>query len=77
MRQQFVEAAVELSWQSRQHIAEVGPGIVSVEPGRLHQAHDHSGAFAREFAAREQPRPAPRGSRTDLVLAMVVVYRHL
>ena len=35
MRQQLVDAAVQVGRQARQHILEVSPGIVPVELGRL------------------------------------------
>ena len=34
--------------ESRQHVAEVDPRIMPVEPGRLHQAHDRGLAYVME-----------------------------
>ena len=55
MRQQFLDAAVQVHRQSCQHILEVGPRVMPIELGRLHQAHNHRGALASQLAAREQP----------------------
>ena len=58
MRQQLVDAAVRLRWQSGQHILEVSPGIVPVQLRRPHEAHDDGGALAGQFTAGEEPRLA-------------------
>ena len=55
MRQQLVDTAVQVAGQARKHVLEIGPRVVAVHPGRLHQAHDNSGALAGELAAGEQP----------------------
>src|SRR5688572_2677973 len=77
MRQQFVDATVLVRRQPLQHIPQVGPRIVSVELGRLHQAHHHGRALPRQLAAGEQPSLPSNGPRTNLVLEMVVVQRNL
>ena len=55
MRQQFVDAAVQVRWQPGEHVLEVSPGVMPAELGRLHQAHHHGRALAGQFAAGEQP----------------------
>ena len=54
MRQQVVDAAVEVGGQPIEYVAQIGPGFEPVELGRLHQAHDHGCTLAGEFAATEQ-----------------------
>jgi hypothetical protein len=44
-----------VSRQARQDVLEVGVRIVTVELGRLDQAHDGSGTFPRTQTAREEP----------------------
>ncbi len=46
MRQQLCNLTCPLRRQARQHILQVGLGIVPIVPGRLNQTHDRSGAFA-------------------------------
>ena len=53
MRQQLVDTAVQVAGQARKHVLEVGPRVVTMHPGGLHQAHDDSGALAGELAAGE------------------------
>ena len=55
MRQQFVDAAVQVRWQPGERVLEVSPGVMPAELGRLHQAHHHGRALAGQFAAGEQP----------------------
>ena len=63
-RQQFLDAAGELGRQSAHHVAQIRVRIVPIELGRVHQADDGGGAFARSQAAREQPVAASdRGKR--------------
>lgn len=42
VRKQFVDAAVQLCRQSRKDVTQVRPGLMPVEPRRLHEAH-HDG----------------------------------
>ena len=51
MRQQVADAACRLSRQTSQNILQVGQRFVTVELGRLNQAHDRGGAFAGAQAA--------------------------
>lgn len=44
-----------MAGQPLQHVTQVGPRIVAVELGRLHQAHDDRSLLASQFAAAEQP----------------------
>lgn len=44
MRQQFFDLAAALCRQTRQNVAQVGSGIVSIETHRLHQTHHHGRA---------------------------------
>jgi transposase len=46
MRQQLADAAGRVGVQAREDVFEVGVGVVAVEFGRLHQAHDGGGALA-------------------------------
>jgi hypothetical protein len=73
MRQQVVDAAVEVGGQPLKDIAQVGPGFEPVELGRLHQAHDHGRTLAGEFAATEQPCAPAHGPGLDLAFEVVVV----
>ena len=45
--------------QAREHVAQVLPGVVPIELGRLHQAHDHRCALAGQFASGEEFLNAP------------------
>jgi hypothetical protein len=56
MREQFVDAAVQLRGQPREDVLEVSPRIMAIELGRLHQAHDDGGTLPGEFASTEEPR---------------------
>ena len=55
MRQQFVDAAVQVHWQPGEHVLEVSPRVVPAELGRLHQAHHHGRTLPGQFTAGEQP----------------------
>lgn len=41
--------------QAIPHIARAQLRVVSAQPGRLYQAHDHRRTLVREFTASEQP----------------------
>lgn len=75
MRQQFVNAAGRLRGQALEDVAQIGVGIVAIEPRRVHKAHDGRSPLAGTQAAGEQPVIAPDGDRPDLVLDPVVVDR--
>jgi hypothetical protein len=47
MWQQFLDAGGRLRGQALHHILQVGIGIVPIQLGRVHQAHDRGGALAR------------------------------
>ena len=47
VRQQLPDPAVQLRGQPREHVLQVGPGLVPIELGRLQQAHHHRGSLAR------------------------------
>ncbi len=53
VRQQLTDPAVQLRRQPREHVLQVGPGLVPVELGRLQQAHHHRSSFASQLAADE------------------------
>ena len=72
MGQEVLDAAVHVSGQPRQHVLEVDPRVVPVEPGRLRQAHDDGGALAGEFAAGEVRCTVNRGQQ-NLGCACLVV----
>ena len=63
MRQQLVDAAVQVGGQPGEHVLEIRPRVMPVQLGRLQQAHDHGGALACQFAAGEEPlfRPIAQG----------------
>jgi hypothetical protein len=46
MRQQLADPAGSLPRQALHHVLQVG-GVVSIDSGRVHQAHDRGGALAR------------------------------
>ena len=64
MRQQLFDAAVGVAGKPLEHITQVRLWIVSVELGRLHQAHDDRRALASQFAAAEEPCRADEVART-------------
>jgi len=75
MRQQIADRTGLVSWKSCQHVLEVSIGIVTIELGRLDQAHDRRGSLARHQRFREQPVLPARRPRADLLLVQVVVDR--
>jgi len=56
VRQQVFDVARQVGGEPSEHISEIDPGVMAVQPCRLHEAHDRSGALARKLAAREEPR---------------------
>jgi hypothetical protein len=75
VRQQFFEAMFGREGKALEHVAQVGVGIVAVEPGALDQAHHDRSPPTGAGGAGEQPvRPAER-DRADAVLHPVVVDR--
>ena len=77
MRLQFLDAAVRLRGQTREHVLEVEVRIVPIELGRLHQTHDRSGALACLQTSRKQSVLAPERDGPDLVLDPVIVDGYL
>jgi|GEM_PF-4413846 len=55
MRQQLLDAAVELRWQPGEHVFEVGPRVAPAQLGTLQQAHHHRSALAGQLAANKEP----------------------
>ena len=53
--QQLVEPAVQLRRHPREDVLDVGPRVVSIELGRLQQAHHDRGAFAGQLTSNEEP----------------------
>ena len=45
MRQQFLDPAGPVRGQPREHVLQVGIGIVPVHPSRLHQTHHRGDVF--------------------------------
>lgn len=54
MRQQLLDPAGLVRGQPREHILEIGIGVVPVHASRLHQAHDSCRPLACAQAAGEQ-----------------------
>ena len=73
MRQQLVDPMERMRQQPLQNVLEVDPWIVSVQLGRLHQAHHDGGALTGQFAAAEEPCFAPHRPWAHQALDMVVV----
>jgi len=44
--QQFLNAAVHVRWQSCQHVMQIGPRVMTMQLGRLQQAHYEGGTLA-------------------------------
>ena len=65
-----------MSWQALEHVFQIGPRIVPVELGRLHQAHHDGGALAGQFAAAKKPGLPTHCPGAHQVLDVVVVDRH-
>ena len=55
VRQQLREVALLERGQTLEHVLEVGPGVVTVELGRLDQAHNHGRALAGLLRAHKEP----------------------
>ena len=49
--------------QPREHILEVGKGVMPIHADRLQQAHHHRSSLAGKLAANEKPIPAPQAPR--------------
>jgi len=76
MRQQVFDPAAELRRQALEHVAQVGPRVVSIHACRLHQAQHDGGPLASEFASNKHPRFASHCPWLDLTFEVVVVNRH-
>ena len=76
VRQQLLDPAVQLRGHPREHILQVSPGIVSMELGRLQQAHHHRSPLAGQLTANEQPIAPPQRPGPHLVFDVVIVDRH-
>ena len=77
MGQQLVDAAVQVAKQPCEYVFQVRPRVVAMHTGRLHQAHDDSGALAGELAAGEQPGLSSHGPGAHEIFNMVIVDGHL
>jgi hypothetical protein len=53
MREQLIDAAVHMGWQSCQHVLEIGPRIVAMQLRGLQQAHHDGGALSGQFTSGE------------------------
>jgi hypothetical protein len=53
MREQLVNAAVHVGWQSCQHVYEIDPRIVAMQLRGLQQAHHDGGALSGQFTSGE------------------------
>ena len=51
MGQQLIDPMVRMREQSLKDIPQVDPGVMPMQPGRLHQAHHHGGTLSRALAA--------------------------
>ena len=77
MRQHLLHPTRPVRGQPREHIPEVGVGVMPVHARRLHQAHHRSRTLARAQAAGEQPVGSANGNRPDLVFDPVVIHAQL
>ena len=77
MRQQLLDPAAPVRGQAREHVLQVGIGVMTVHARRLHQAHHRRRPLARTQAAGEQPVVSSHRDRPDLVLDPVVVHGQL
>jgi hypothetical protein len=55
MREQFTNTARRLRRQPFQNVFQIRVDVMTVEPGRVDQAHDGRGPLASAQAAGEQP----------------------
>jgi hypothetical protein len=74
VREQFVDATVQMRRQPRKHVLELRPWIVAIERGRLHEAHHDRCTLTGKLAAEEEPCSPAHSPRTNQILAMVVVH---
>lgn len=65
MRQQFVDAAVKVREQPREHVPQVGVGVEAIQTRRVNQAHHHGRALTGEYASGKQPVLAAQGSPSE------------
>ena len=49
MGQQLLDSTVQLRRQSGEHVLQAGPGLMSVQLGRLQQAYHHRRTFTRQL----------------------------
>ncbi len=54
-RQQFIDTAVGMRRQTREHIGQIRQRLDAIHLGRLNQTHDVGGARTRGQAATEEP----------------------
>ena len=69
--------AESLSRQPCKHILKICIWIMSIEFGRLDEAHDVSGALTGTQRAREQLVRSAKSNRPDSILDMIVVDRQI
>ena len=60
-------------WQPLEHIAQVGVGIMAIEPRTLRQTHHDGGAASRASGSCMKPVVATERDGADTVLDPVVV----
>src|SRR4029079_4484475 len=76
MRQQFSNAARRMRGQSFEHVPQVAIRVVSVEPGRLNQAHHGRSPLSGAQRYGEQPVGSSQRNGSNPILYPVVVYGH-
>jgi hypothetical protein len=62
-------------WQPLEHIAQIGVGIMTIEPRTLRQTHHDGGAASCASGACKEPVVATERDGADAVLDPVVVDR--
>ena len=72
MRQQLPDLTGTLRRQTREHVFQIGVGVMTVQLGRLDQTHHRGRTLAGPQRAREQPVVPANGDRPYLVLDVVV-----
>src|SRR5450759_1573673 len=75
--QQLLDLAVQLRGQPREHVLQVGPGLVPFELGRLQQAPPDSSPLAGQLTTHKEPVAPTEGPRPNSVLDVVIVDRHI
>ncbi|RMO09379.1 hypothetical protein ALQ47_101005 [Pseudomonas cichorii] len=73
MRQQLIDFTRALRRQAREDILQIRVRIMTIQPRRLDQTHDHRRPFTAEQRPCKEPVLAPKSPWSDLVLRPIII----